>query len=86
MKMAGKTLICSSAHAGGGVVDEIDVRTGFLQGIDETERGSLGILGRAVPDCFFDILSGMRPRNDGLGPHGWRRPLPVTPRFFLTVT
>ena len=37
-----------------------DVRVGLLQGVDEAERGSLGVFGHVVPECILNILPGLR--------------------------
>lgn len=55
-----------------------DVRVGLLQGVDEAQRGRLGIFGHAVRECILDVLLGLLARDDVLGLHGWRRVLPVT--------
>ena len=47
-----------------------DVRIGLLQGVDEAQRGSLGVFGHVVRECILDILLGLLARDDGLGLHG----------------
>lgn len=54
-----------------------DVRVGLLQGIDEAQRGSLGVFSDVVRECILDVLFCLLARDDGLGLHDWRRVLPA---------
>ena len=55
-----------------------DVRIGLLQGVDEAQRGSLGVFGHVVRECILDILLGLLARDDGLGLHDRLRVLLAT--------
>ena len=55
-----------------------DVRIGLRQGVDETQRRSLGVFGHVVRENILDIQFSQLARNHGLGPHGCRRALPVS--------
>lgn len=46
-----------------------DVRVGQRQGVDEAQRGSLGVFGHVVRDCILDILPGLLARDNGFGLH-----------------
>lgn len=54
------------------------VRIGSLQGTDEAQRCSPGIFRQVVCERILDVPMGLLARDNGPGPHGWRRVLPVT--------
>ena len=60
-------LVGVSRRASGRMPADVAVRV--LQGVDEAERGCLGIFGQVVGDRVLDIPMGLLARDDGLGPH-----------------
>ena len=43
-----------------------DVRVGVLRGVDEAQRGRLGVFGHVVRECILDVPLGLLVRDDQL--------------------
>ncbi len=46
-----------------------DVRVGLLRGVDEAQRGRLGVFGHLVRECILDVPLGLLVPDDRLGLH-----------------